>query len=97
MNARTPSNLCPTGSSLPDKMYMGRSPRTLRISLGSASRGNASTKDSIDLGLSEGKQSGSAMKASTSALSLLSQSNGVRAGSKDAFINFIGSSPADVD
>jgi hypothetical protein len=48
-------------------------------------RGNASTKDSIDSGLREAKQSGSDMKASTSVLSRLNQSNGVRAGSKAAF------------
>src|SRR5215467_6044345 len=76
---------------------MGRSSRTLQISVGSASRGNAARKDSIESGLSDGKQRGSLMKASTSALSRLSQSKGVRAGSNAAFINFIGSSPVGSD
>src|SRR5207248_5625352 len=71
--------------------------RTFRISCGSARRGNASKKDCIESGLSDGKHSGSLMKASTSALSRLSQSNGVRAGSNAASISFIGSSPAGSD
>src|SRR5439155_9954132 len=79
------------------KCIGGRSSRTFRISCGSARRGNAPKKDCIESGLSDGKQIGSLMKASTSALSRLSQSNGVRAGSNAAFINFIGSSPGDID
>src|SRR5262249_5021134 len=97
MSARTPFNLSPTGSSLPEKMYMGRFWRIFRISFGSARRGDASKKNSIDLAVSDGKQSGSPIKASTSALSRLSQSDDVRAGSKAAFSNFIGSCPEDTD
>src|SRR5439155_25465623 len=78
-------------------MYRGRSSRTFRISSGSARRGNAPKKDCIESGLSDGKQSGSLTKASTSALARLSQSDEVRAGSKLAFINFIGSSHAGSD
>src|ERR1700745_3101380 len=70
-------------------MYRGRSSCTLRISRGLANREDASRNDCIESGLSDGKQSGSLMKASTSALSRLIQSNGVRAGSNAAFIHFI--------
>ena len=76
---------------------MGRSLWTFRISIGSASRDDASKKDFTDLALSDGKLSGSLMQASTSALSRLSQSNGVRGGTKGAFINFIGSAAAGID